>query len=490
MTELFAGWESANVLSFFEQISAIPRGSGNEAGISNFLMQFAKDHRLEAEQDEALNVLIRKPGQNGGETAPFLALQGHMDMVCEKLSSCTHDFQTEGIELLIQDGALTANGTTLGADDGIAVAMMLAILEDKEMTHPPLECLFTTGEEIGLIGASKVSPTWLRSTQLINLDSEEEGVCVVGSAGGARVDTTRAIRRHEAQGFLISITIEGLLGGHSGTDIDLNHCNAILLMARTLSNLFADNPYVQLVDFNGGGMDNAIPRECYATVLYRTSDSADRAIAMLEHLRNNYHDEIRPQEPDFKFHFRLQEDRQVHAMTAADGQALASAILLTPNGVLSRNAQLDGAVVSSSNLGIVRTEDASCTYACMARSSVDSLEEEALNRIRLAAEAFGFTMAVSGRYPGWAYQEVSPLRDCLLSTYRSLFSKDMKVEALHAGLETGLLVSAMDGLDAVSVGPDLFHVHTPDEKMPLDSLARFYTLLTKVLTELSLHHGH
>jgi len=488
MSELFAGYEPARVLHYFECISEIPRGSGNEEEISNYLVQFAKDHGLEVEQDEAFNVLIRKPGQNGGEDKPFLALQGHMDMVCEKLVSCPHDFLTEGIQLKIEDGVLTADGTTLGADDGIAVAMMLAILEDAEMAHPPLECLFTVSEEIGLLGAAKVSPVWLKSRRLINLDSEEEGVCVVGAAGGARVDTKHALRRHESQGFLITIGIEGLLGGHSGTDIGLGHCNAILLMARTLSTLFADNSYVQLVDLNGGGMDNAIPRECTATVLYHTSDSADHALAVLEHLRNNYHDEIRPLEPDFKFHFRLEEDRQVHAMTPADSQALASALLLTPNGVLSRNARLGGAVQSSSNLGLVRTEDASCSYTCMTRSSVDSLQEEALNRVRLAAEAFGFEMTVSGKYPGWAYREDSPLREAFLAAYRALFQQDMKVEAIHAGLETGLLVGNMPGLDAVSVGPTLLHVHTPDEAMPLDSLTRFYQLLLQVLAALSKHY--
>lgn len=485
MADQLTGLSPEDVLRYFEIIAAIPHGSGNEKELSDYLVSFATERNLEIIQDESWNVIIRKPASKGAENKSILSLQGHIDMVCEKVPSSTHNFEREGLELLVEDGFLSAKGTTLGADDGVAVACMLAILADDTLAHPPLECIFTVSEEIGLLGAANLSPVQIQGKTLINLDSEEEGVATVSSAGGARIELSRSIRRHENRGFLVSISMEGLLGGHSGMEIQLDHVNATLLMARTLHKLLEVDPYAQLVEFCGGTLDNAIPRECEASVLYHTSTSADVAMGILEELHQDYHREIRPTEPGFKFHFNCQEDKDVQAMAKEDGRALVHAVLLTPNGVVKQRVGEPSYVIASTNLGVVSTTASECRYVCLPRSSVASVQESTLDRIRLAAETFGFTYQEISSYPGWAFAEHSPIRDVFLASYAKLFREDMKVETIHAGLETGLFVDAVPGLDAISVGPTLLDVHTPQERMELASLERFYTLLIDVLESLS-----
>ena len=486
MSYVINGYEPAKLFQFFEDIAAVPRPSFHCEAISNFLVDWAKARDLEVEQDEFFNVIIRKPGQNGGEEAAMVALQGHIDMVPEKLAGCPHDFLTEGLELQVVDGYLSANGTTLGADDGVAVALMMTVLDDDNIACPPLECIFTADEEVGLIGAEKLDKRRIQSKTLINLDSEEEGVATVSSAGGMTINMTRSVRKHSAAGHMITIRIAGLLGGHSGTDIDFGHVNADKLMARALKTLLDADPYAQIVDFKGGNMDNAIPREAMATVLFHSSDSADKAVTLLQHLHDDFHAEIRPYEPDFKFNIKQSMEVEVAALNVEDSRALVHAIMLLPDGTQARNANMDNFVVCSTNLGIVRTYDNEMKLVCLPRSSVASLQKDVFNRILLVAETFGFHLEVESSYPGWAYKEDSPVRDTFVAVYEQLFGEPMQVLAMHAGLETGLFAADMPGLDAISVGPTLSGVHTPDEKMELASCQRFYQLLVGVLENLAL----
>lgn len=483
MTYKIQGYEPAAVFHFFEDISAIPRGSGNEAAISDFLVQFAKERGLFVYRDDANNVLIRKPASPGKEALPGVILQGHTDMVCEKIAGNPHDFTKDGISLFVEDGLLKAKGTTLGADDGAAVALMLYLLDDNTLSHPPLECLFTTGEEVGLLGAVAFDCTLLEGSTFINLDSEDEGVATVSSAGGMRVTLCRDIRRHDGIGYEVELEITGLTGGHSGVEIGLGRFNAITLVAGALKQLL-ENPYAELVHFTGGTADNAIPRECKAALLYRTASAAEDALFRLSEIKEQYKAEIAPYEKGLRFNFACHEDREVSAIRHEDSLALVNAVRLLPNGVLYRNPAHPEMILTSTNLGIVSTDRVQARLVTTPRSSVDLFQTDTLSRISQIADMAGFTLDVSAAYPGWAYKEVSPVRDLFVSTYEALFQKPMVVEAIHAGLETGIFVSAKPELDTISVGPTLKNVHTPDEYMDLASMERFCQLLLAVLEKM------
>lgn len=478
------GYKPEKLFHFFEEISAIPRGSGNEKGISDYLVKFARDRGLWVYQDEAYNVIIKKGGSRGAEDRPAVMLQGHLDMVCEKIAGVEHDFEKEGIDLVVKDGILTANGTTLGSDNGVAVALMLMVLDDEEIVHPPVECVFTTEEEVGLNGANALDKSRISARTMINMDSEEEGVATISCAGGLRVECTRPIRRETAEGTLLSLEISGLKGGHSGTDIDKERQNAIRTMARMVCRIMK-NTDGKLVSFNGGNKDNAIPRECSASLIYENPEEAGKAETLACSIAETLADEITPYEENFACEITSEEGRTEDAIPAEDAKAFITAMYLAPNGVQSRNMKLDGFVVVSVNLGIARSETDKLVLVFSPRSSVASLQEEMKERLSLLADSFGFTVEYSGEYPGWSYREVSPIRELFCESYREMFGKELKTEALHAGLECGLFSDAIPDLDAIAVGPTLNNVHTPEENLPLDSFERFYELLKDVLRRLA-----
>ena len=411
-------------------------------------------------------------------------LQGHIDMVCEKVAGVEHDFEKEGLDLVVEDGVLTANGTTLGADNGVAVALMLMVLDDEDIVHPPVECVFTTEEEVGLNGARALDKSQISARTMINMDSEEEGMATISCAGGLRIECTRPVVREKAEGTLLTIEISGLKGGHSGTDIDKERQNAIRVMARMLYQLMK-NTDGKLVAFSGGNKDNAIPRECMASLIYADALQAQKADELACSLAETMADEITPYEENFTCEISSEEGRTADAISAEDAKAFITAMYLAPNGVQSRNMKLDGFVVVSTNMGVVRAEDDRLVIVFSPRSSVASLQEEMKARLGLLAETFGFTATYSGEYPGWSYKEESPIREVFLESYRELFGEELKTEALHAGLECGLFSDAVPGLDAIAVGPTLNNVHTPEENLPLDSFERFYELLKDVLRRLT-----
>lgn len=478
------GYEPAALFRNFEEFSAVPRGSFHNEKISDFLVAFARERGLEVFQDEALNVIIKKPGQNGGEGKPPVILQGHMDMVCEKVHGCDHDFETQGIDMYVtDDGWLTANGTTLGGDDGIADATMMTLLDDDTLTYPPLECVFTTDEEVGLLGANVLDYSKLDGRLMLNLDSEDEGVATVSCAGGMDYTMTRALTSEKQSGETVAIDVKGLLGGHSGTDIDLGHTNADKLIARAVLSVLEDET-ARLVSFTGGNKGNAIPREAEATLWFPTADAADAAAEKLHTLGEAFTHEIRRLEPGIDVAVK-RTAAEVSVMSREDTEAVISAIVLAPNGVQTRDPLMDNFVISSLNLGIVRVEDDTALLGFAPRSSVDSLMDAITNELALTAKTFGFETDVSGAYPGWEKVEDSVLCDTMKESYRTLFGKELKVEGIHAGLECGLFYANLPGLDPVSIGPTMRGVHTPDEKMDLTSCEQFYKLVVDVLERLA-----
>ena len=483
MNYKITGYKPEKLFHFFEDISAIPRGSANEKAISDYLVAFAEERNLWYHRDALFNVIIKKPASAGAKEKPAVMLQGHTDMVCEKLAGVAHDFTTDPLDLIIKDGVLSANGTTLGGDNGAAVAGMLAILDDDTLTHPALECVFTTQEEIGLNGAEALDKSLLSARTMINLDSEDEGVATVSCAGGLRFGLTRPITRSKKEGMLLHLEATGLLGGHSGTDINKEHQNANLLMARMINHLF-HNTDALLVDFNGGTKDNAIPRETSATLFYSDEVAAKNAENLALALSADFSSEICPYEPAFQFLVST-ENGTADVISAEDGKAFITAMCLAPNGVQFRNMNLDGFTVTSLNLGIAATDETSASLVFAPRSSVATLMSALKEKLCLLAETFGFEVSMHGEYPGWSFAEVSPIRDVFVQSYKELFHDDLKIEAIHAGLECGLFSDAIPGLDAIAVGPTIRGCHTPDEHLPLDSFERFYELLTDVLKKLA-----
>ena len=477
MTYKITGYQPERLFHFFEDISAIPRGSSNEKAVSDYLVAFAKERGLWYHQDALHNVIIKKPASAGAEDKPAVMLQGHLDMVCEKLAGVDHDFEKDGIDLIVKDGVLTANGTTLGGDNGAAVALMLAVLDDDALAHPALECVFTTQEETGLTGAAGLDKSLISARTMINLDSEEEGIATVSCAGGMRFTMTRPIARHTASGKLLTIDVSGLLGGHSGTDINKERQNGIILLARLINRVLHETG-AQLASFAGGSKDNAIPREVCAVLVCSDAD-IEKAQSIAEAMAADFAAELVPFEPDFKCTISA-KDGAAEVLSEADAKAFISAICLAPNGVRRRNLKQDGFVVTSLNLGVARMDDTTASLVFAPRSSVASLQNYTTDCLYLLAETFGFDCDIAGAYPGWSFAEESPIRDTFIASYRELFDADLKIEAIHAGLECGLFSDALPGLDAIAVGPTIRGCHTPDEYLPLDSFERFYSLLTDV----------
>ena len=472
------------VFFWFEQLSAIPRGSGNSAAASLWCAQVGRSLGLETLIDSIGNVLIRKPASRGFEQFPAVILQSHLDMVCEKIAGVEHDFEKDGIDLVVKDGVLTADGTTLGADNGVAVALMLMVLDDEDIKHPPVECVFTTEEEVGLNGAKSLDKSLISARTMINMDSEDEGIATVSCAGGLRVECVRPVKREKAEGTVVQIEISGLLGGHSGMDINKERQNANILMGRMLHSLLKETDG-KLINVAGGSKDNAIPRECAASLLYTEASEAKKAEELSCSLAETFAAELSSDEPDFSCETSVEEGVSADALSEEDGKAIVRALYLAPNGVQKRNLKMDGFVVTSMNMGVVRTEEDKAVLVFSPRSSVASLQEEMKERLRLYGEVFGFETSFSGEYPGWSYKEESPVRKVLQDSYRDLFGTELKVEAIHAGLECGLFSDALPGLDAIAVGPTLKDVHTPDESLPLDSFERFYQFLKDVLRRLA-----
>ncbi|MBQ1260742.1 MAG: aminoacyl-histidine dipeptidase [Clostridia bacterium] len=462
------------VFQHFTALSKIPHGSGNTAAIADYLVDFARGLSLDVYRDGANNVLIKKPAAAGMEGRPTVILQGHTDMVIDIAEGVSFDAQKDALKLMIDGDFLTANGTTLGADDGIAVAYAMAILESDSIPHPALEVLLTSDEEIGLIGASAFDTSLLSGKLLINIDSEEEGYITAGCAGGLRNDITLPLVRDVEGGGYYKLTLTGLAGGHSGVEIDKGRLNAIKLLCEVLLKI----PEIRICSIEGGNMDNAIPRSAECTF---TADkiTASEILTLCSEISEIY----RHFEPNMSF--ELEKVNIAHLPFTKDStKKLLGLIDEEPFGVIAMSEDIEGLVETSMNQGIVRTAADSVTLSVSLRSSKRAAKAALKEKVRKIAEKFGATSHEHGEYPEWEYRRESHLREVMINTYLDMYGKTPTVLTIHAGLECGIFADGIEGLDCVSIGPDSYDIHTSEERLSLSSATRVYEYLLRVLKEI------
>jgi len=477
METLLADPDTRLLWRYFMELSRIPRGSKAEAAASAWVAQQGRDLGCEVEQDAVGNVLIRKPAAPGREQRPGVALQAHVDMVCEQNEGTGHDFTRDPIRLVRDGDLVRADGTTLGADNGIGISAALAVLAGA-MAHGPLEVLVTVDEETGLTGANNIRPGWLRAKYLLNLDSEEEGRLTIGCAGGVDSVAIRSLApRVPASGAPFRLRVSGLKGGHSGIDINAGRGNAIRILAQALAALGADFA-CQLAAVQGGNKRNAIPREAAAQLhLDPALEPAFRAAVA----RQEAHWRAALGAFDPHLAITLEPGRPGHALAPDDAKALVRLLLSAPHGVEAMSPAIPGLVQTSVNLGVVATTDTEATVNLLTRSSIDASKRALAERIAATCEAAGFEHALSGGYPGWKPEPEASLVQLVDRTHQALFGRPMEIVAIHAGLECGLIGEKYPGLEMVSFGPSMWDVHTPEEHVSIPSVGNFWKLLTAVL---------
>ena len=474
-----AGLEPAAVFGYFEEICSIPHGSRNTKAISDYLVNFAKARNLRYIQDEANNVIIFQDGTCGYEDHEPVILQGHMDMVCEKDAECPLDMAVDGLDVTHDDKCVFAKGTTLGGDDGIAVAYALALMDDTTIPHPPLEVIITVDEEIGMLGADAIDVSSLRGRTLINLDSEEEGIFTVSCAGGATATLILPEERRAVYGPCIRLVVDGLQGGHSGAEIHKNRANANKIMGEFMSRIQALMPLC-LTSFVGGSKDNAIPRSCQANMV-AMGINLDRINAIAEALQAEVREKY--DEPEATVQAFDVDALGGNALTTEVTAKVIALLCSCPNGVQAMSEDMPGLVQTSLNLGIAKLGNGmSLTFSV--RSSVNAEKQALLKKLQELAEFYGASYSQMGEYPAWEYKADSKLRDVMVRTYTEMFGKEPQVLAIHAGLECGLLGEKLAGLDCVSIGPQMHDIHTSREKLEIASTERTWKFLLEVLKAL------
>ena len=461
---------SEKALRFFEEFSKIPRGSGNTKAIADYLVDFAKARSLECVRDASDNVIIRKPATKGYEDKPGVIFQGHTDIVALKTPDCPIDMDKEGLQLYRDGDLLRAKGTTLGGDDGVAMAYAMAILDSDDIEHPEFEAVFTSDEEIGLIGATALDASNIRGRLLINIDSDEEGIFTVGCAGGARVDISLPTKVKTHFGRIYTLSISGFKGGHSGVEIDKNRANAIKVAAEILSKLDA----VKLGKASAGSADNAIPSD--AQIIFATKSS----IIEISDVVNEIVETLPESETSRKFNIEMNFG-SARVMDVESSANILSLINEMPNGVMRMMEDIEGLVETSLNMGILSLDSKALNLTISVRSAKGEEKAKLLDTIKDIAEKHNASVSVRGEYPAWEYRKESHLRDVMCKVYRDMYSKDATVVTIHAGLECGIFSDKIEGLDCVSIGPDNKDIHTPDERLSLSSFNRVYEYLINVL---------
>ena len=474
-----AGLQPASVFSYFEQICSIPHGSRNTKLISDYLVSFAKEHGIRYAQDELNNVLMFQEGTCGYEDHAPVILQGHMDMVCEQDEASQIDMETQGLDIAHDGQYVFANGTTLGGDDGIALAYALALLADKTIPHPPLEVIFTVDEEIGMEGAAGVDLSQLKGRTLLNIDSEEEGIFTVSCAGGARGTIHMPVQRRIVYGPCVKLTVEGLQGGHSGVEIHKNRANANKIMGEFLSRVQKLMPLC-ITKLQGGAKDNAIPRSCSVTLV-----AMGMYIERINDIAEELQKEVRAQfdEPEAIVRGDDVDAMGGNALTTECTAKVIALLNAAPNGVQAWSEDIPGLVQTSLNLGVVKLEE-ELTLTFAVRSSVNAEKRALLAKLAELAAFHDGTYTEMGDYPAWEYRKDSPLRDTMVRAYKEMFGKSPEVVAIHAGLECGLLSEKLPGLDCVSIGPNMHDIHTSREKLEIASTKRTWEFLLAVLKAL------
>ena len=474
-----SGLAPAAVFQYFEEICAIPHGSRNTKAISDYLVAFAKARGIRYIQDELNNVILFGEGTEGYEDHPPVILQGHMDMVCEKDEDCPIDMAVQGLDITHDGQYIFAKGTTLGGDDGIAVAYALALLTDRSIPHPPLEVVITVDEEIGMEGAAGIDLSMLKGRTLVNIDSEDEGVFTVSCAGGARGTIHLPVQRRVVYGPCVKLTVEGLRGGHSGVEIHKNRANANKVMGEFLSRVQKLMPLC-ITKFQGGAKDNAIPRACSVT-LVAMGMYLERINGIAEQLQK----EVREQydEPGAIVRGDDVDAMGGNALTSECTAKVIGLLNAAPNGVQAWSEDIQGLVQTSLNLGVVKLEE-ELTLTFAVRSSVNREKRELLGKLAELAAFYDGTYSEMGDYPAWEYKKDSVLRDAMVRIYTQMFGSAPEVVAIHAGLECGLLSEKLPGLDCVSIGPQMHDIHTSRERLDIASTRRTWEFLLEVLKAL------
>ena len=469
------------VFYYFEQIAAIPHGSRNTKAISDFLVNFAKEHNLVWYQDENNNVVIVKEASAGYEAAEPIIIQGHMDMVCEKEKGVDIDFEKDGLKLYIDGDFLKAEGTTLGGDDGIAVAYALALLDSQEIAHPKLEVVITVDEEIGMLGAEAIDLSMLTGHTMLNIDSDVEGSFLTGCAGGMAVNVTLPIKRVMESGEKVALTITGLEGGHSGSEIDKEHGNANILMGRLLRALFEETPF-GIISLAGGLKDNAIPREC-VTELLVPQENVNLVKEIADKLDIELKKEFMTADPSVCIEFEDLGKKEERILDFGSVSRVIFYLRSVPNGVQHMSQVMHGLVETSLNLGIMELKEDALHTVTSIRSSVGTRKADLLDRVTAIVELLGGEAEVEGDYPAWEYKQDSSLRPQIAKVYKQLYGKDPVFETIHAGLECGLLSEKIKNLDCVSFGPDNFDIHTPKERLSISSTGRVWDFIVEFLRQ-------
>lgn len=471
--------ESKEVFKWFEEISKIPRESGYEKEISDFLVEFARERNLEFYRDRVNNVIIKKCGTDGYKNKNAVIIQGHMDMVCEKTKDSKHDFRKDAIELIVEGDILRANNTTLGGDDGIAIAMGLALLDSKNIPHPPIEFLATTSEETGMDGALAITGEHLNGKTLINIDSEEEGIFLVSCAGGLNTLTEFEIKRESVKENFESLKIEitGLKGGHSGIEIDKQRVNAIKILGRLL---YAVKEDIFLSFIEGGAKHNAIAKNSEAII---TAKNANEIKNILEDLSQKIKNEYKTE--DSQMQIKIEKCENVNECIAKEiSDNIIDFMNLAPNGVLYMSREINGLVQTSANNGILKEENGKLTFTISIRSSLESSTEEIASIVETASKRTGAKFEKVNWYPAWEYDKNSKIKDIALSVYKKMTGKEAKIEAIHAGLECGILKRVLPEVDMISLGPNLYDVHTPAEHLSISSVDRIWKFLKELIINL------
>lgn len=475
--------QPAEVFAYFEDICSIPHESGNTAKIAAYLVSFAEKHGLDHFMDDFNNVIIRKPASPGYESAAPVILQGHSDMVCQKRDDVRIDFAYDPIVPIVDGDFIRTDGTTLGADNGIALAMTLAILADNSLAHPAIEAVFTTDEETGMDGAHGLDMRHLKGKRLINIDSEEEGIIMCGCAGGTKLHGNLNVSREKVKAVPVTISISGLKGGHSGMEIDKGRANANNMMGRILYRVVNDTE-ARIAELEGGSKETAITLAAHAVVAV-----SDYQVKMVEDivaaLRDGLYAEYKGTEPDITITVESSEETYVNAVNIYDSKRIADVLHATPYGVQAMSPDLEGLVQTSTNIGIVKLSDASCSFSSCIRSSVESQLRAIFDKIEAIIKLADGTVVEEGTYPGWKYNPDSALKDIVNAAWTELTGEPAEVAAIHAGLECGIFKSKCHDMDCVSIGPNMYDVHTPNEHLSISSTERAFTLVKNILASMT-----
>ncbi len=483
MSRVLEGLQPERVFYYFEELTRIPHGSRNTKAISDYCVEFAKERDLKYYQDEYNNVVIYKPAYAGYENAPAVMLQGHLDMVCEKVSDSKHDFEKDALDIYIDGDYITARGTTLGGDDGVAVAYMLAILDDTSIKAPAIEAVFTVDEEIGLDGAKALDASVLSAKYMINIDNEEEGTFIVGCAGGMRSGLKLPVEYTPMKGNEYKITITGLLGGHSGVEINKGRANAHIILGRLLFNL-NEELFYGISALTGGRMDNAITRECSVNICLDKEDEA-----VLNTICKELEAQLKAEYSgtDEGITIKLEDLGEFDELVISEKakQIFTFILMNVPNGIQKMSGHINGLVETSLNLGILSMDDEAITISFSVRSSVGSAKQALADKLRYMIEFFGGEYIETGKYPEWSYRPQSPFRDKAVKLYEDMFNEKANVCVIHAGLECGLFAEKLPQLDMISIGPNMKDIHTPEECLSIKSTIKIWNYLIALLESMN-----